>query len=199
MPDLFPLSPAPSYGAQVQPRWYELVKEGITGSIQVRQRRTSPAWSLQIVYETTGSLLSTIEDFLHELEGAANTCYMYTPNPWQWWPRWTIGTGDGSDDEFTFGATAIQSGSYTVYVDGAAQTETTHYSIAATGDSYSRWKIAFVAPPAATKAVEIKFRGKRVLLGRVMGWQGPAPISYDRMQLTVDFLGEYTDALNEQA
>lgn len=198
MPDLFPLSPAP-VAAQAAAGWYELVKEGITGIAQVRQRRSAPAWRLELQWQGPGSLLSTIEAFLHGLEGAANTCYLYTPNPWQWWPRWTVGTGDGSDDEFTFGATAIQAGSYTVYVNSVAKTESTHYTLAATGDSYSRWKLAFVTPPPSTHAVEIAFRGKRALLGRVMAWQGPTPVRYDWMEITASFLGEYTDALNEQA
>lgn len=68
-----------------------------------------------------------------------------------------VGQGDGSTTAFDINAKTISS--YTVYIDGVAKTEVTHYSIGAATGTDGRARVTFVTAPSAGEIIEISFTG----------------------------------------
>jgi len=165
MPSLITI-PAPDYGYARSADWGNMVEVGDTSVvIKARAVRTRPVYTLQMSWGArTPAALASFLDSLHALREACTQVCIWTPSVLE--DRWTlcpVGTGNGSQVQFVFGARNMQAGTVSVYVDGSL---TSGYTVAAKGgDSAGRWAITVGSAPEAGKAITCSYNGQRLLSG----------------------------------
>jgi len=191
--DLLDPTIVPSYGSDEEERWDALVLTSETGPVQVRGIRTVPRWVVTYVWDAVVfASLDTLQTFFRTQKGPQTTIYAYTVNPWRWWTDVSAGIGDGSNLLFFYPGRQVETGTEVVKVDGATKTAGVDYDMTFPSDANKRGQITFRAgkAPANGKAVTISYRGRRLLLGRLLQDVSVQIDSYQHLKLSAQFSGE---------
>lgn len=184
--------PAPDVNPPETGAWGNIYQRDDSGKVvQVRTMRTSPLHRIKLTWAVrTGEAMAAFITALRLLKAGQVECYFYTPGFWTQWDAVACGTGDGSELHFPVPGRDLQAGSYTVYDDGVA---TSHYAVAAYGgDSLARWLITFEGgyAPVTGHVITISFRGRRLLLGRLISDPDQSVPGWSKVRLSVDLEGE---------
>lgn len=128
------------------------------GSVQTVELADRVLWSAQNVKcrITTSAELQTFQSFF--FANKSTSFLIYDPTNSNVYLE-DVGTGDGSENEFTLYHTYPTSGTLLVYVDGVLKTETTDYTV-----NYTTGVITFLTPPASSKAVTATYRFRRLAI-----------------------------------
>lgn len=159
MPDPFPLESNLFY-LDLDSVYTPLVTRtrATDGSISTVELAPRTLWSAQDIKcrITTSAELTSFETFY--ASHRASAFLIYDPTHSNQYLE-AVGTGTGSQTQFSLDHTYITSGTLEVYVNGALQTETTHYTV-----NYTTGVITFVAAPTSGHAVTASYRFRRLVV-----------------------------------
>jgi hypothetical protein len=155
-------SPTPNYPLIVTPRWDTIVSKMDGGAEQRRQKTLFPVYDVKVVYDAlSNSEARTLWNFFMARRGRYEAFYIYDmallagsafDHDGQF-----VGSGDGVTD--TFDLPGRSTSSQTIYVDGAAQTLTTHYTISAGTGVSGADQVVFVTAPTDGTVITADFTG----------------------------------------
>jgi len=155
-------SPTPNYPLVVTPRWDTIVSKMDGGAEQRRQKTLFPVYDVQVQYAAlTNSEARTLWNFFMARRGRYEAFYIFdlTLLGSQTYSHvgQFCGVGDGATD--TFDLPGRSTSSQAIYLDGALQTLTTHYTISAGTGTSGADQIVFVAAPADGAVITADFSG----------------------------------------
>lgn len=189
MPSLFDY-PTPDYGYDEPGRWSNVYLRDASGGVfNVRSTRATALRSVRLPWLAAGVDLAQLVAGLDALKGGQVQCYFYTANLWRWWTDAPAGTGNGSELNFPFGGTDLQSATMAPVVKVAGVVQTQWYVVEVIpADSLKRWRVKFDGGHAPTGAVTCSFMGRRLLLGSLVA--DPTESGPDYLMLSVGALLE---------
>jgi hypothetical protein len=144
-------------GIEIIPRFNTNISQLSGGQEKRRAKFTFPLYDLKISYDLlTLADARTIWQFYKDRQGAFGNFYFYLPYLDTYEGEY-CGTGDGSTTAFDAPGKTITS--YTVYNDGAAQTEGVDYTVDGDGGVESAAQLNFSVAPNAGENITIDFTG----------------------------------------
>lgn len=158
----YPEDPAPIYPLIVTPRWDTIISRMDGGAEQRRQKTLFPLYDVEVRYDALANAdARTLYEFFMARKGRYEAFYIYDlgllageafAHSAQF-----VGSGDGSTD--TFDLPGRSTSNQTIYVDGAEQTLSTHYTISSGTGVSGADQVMFVTAPADGAVITADFTG----------------------------------------